>query len=308
MGSVRRLSRAAGRHEGTFTRSTARKAGLSHSSLERAVAREWVDRLARDRYVVAGAPDTWHRRLEAAILGIESGGASHGTAAVLWELPGFSPGEIELLVPVGRGSRNPLATIHRSRTLLATDFTALGRWPLTTPTRTLLDLARVAPTVALLEAFDDAICRGLTTPERIARHAARVLRQAPRDAKALVDQALAAWTVGPLPANRGEMAVVRLLLEAGFPPPERQVEVRARDGRLIARVDLAYVRDKLAIERLSRRWHGSGAAQVRDAARRLELQAAGWRVIEVTSREIAEGGARFLAAVGAHLGRADLAS
>jgi len=78
-----------------------------------------------------------------------------------------------------------------------------------------------------------------------------------------------------------EVVLAQLLCRAGLPDPVREHEVRA-NGRLVARVDLAYPQWKVAIELDSVRWHTGGAALTRDALRRNRLQSLGWIVVSVT--------------------------
>jgi hypothetical protein len=205
---------------------------------------------------------------------------------------------MEVLVPVGRGTRNPLALTHRSRNLDSRDFvTAPQGFRITTVARTLVDLASIeTDTARFMSAFDDAICRGLTTVRQVEAVILRVVRGA-RRGRRLLDAALAQWPAHDAPQNFGEMQVVRLLIDAGLPAPVTQHEVRHPDGRLIARVDCAYPAHRLAIERDSQRWHGSRRAVDRDIRRELALQAAGWEVRRISKGEIDSGAANFLAAV-----------
>lgn len=294
----KQLRKAAGRRSGVYNRRLALDAGLTDPMIRREVTAGIARRLAAGRFALEGAPSTWEQELHAAVLGIGGlGGVGYLAAAAFWRLTGYDPSPPEVLVPVGAGTRNPLTVVHRSRNLSPVDFTRVGGLPVTTPARTLVDLASVEPNREhFLRAFDDAICRRLATVEQIARTAERVIK-GPRRGGSLIDAGLSTWSDGPLPDVFGEMTVVRLLVEAGYPEPVRQHTIYAADGRKIGRVDCAYPWAKLAIERDSQRWHGGNRAVDRDVRRELEIQAAGWTVRRVTQREVAEGGARFLAAV-----------
>jgi hypothetical protein len=77
----------------------------------------------------------------------------------------FEPGPVELTVPRGR-ERNAPGLVHRNA-LLAPDVAALGGISVTTPARTLIDVASMAPRDAVEEALDDALRRKLVSIPRL---------------------------------------------------------------------------------------------------------------------------------------------
>ncbi|MEM7093263.1 MAG: hypothetical protein AAF567_09695 [Actinomycetota bacterium] len=81
--------------------------------------------------------------------------------------------------------------------------------------------------------------------------------------------------------------VGELLTDAGLPEPTYEHDVGDDVGRFVARVDLAYPSDHLAIECDSRRYHDTAEAFERDPLRRNRLVTAGWRVLNVTWRTFA---------------------
>ncbi|MBS1906149.1 MAG: hypothetical protein JST33_06190 [Actinobacteria bacterium] len=84
-----------------------------------------------------------------------------------------------------------------------------------------------------------------------------------------------------------------LLVDAGLPEPEVQHEVRD-GGRLIARVDLAYPRWRVAIE-YEGDGHRTDAAQWRrDIQRQRDLEDRGWIIIRLTQLDLAEGAAALV--------------
>ncbi|WP_307363284.1 endonuclease domain-containing protein [Microbacterium murale] len=87
-----------------------------------------------------------------------------------------------------------------------------------------------------------------------------------------------------------------LIVSAGFPDPAVQFEVHD-DDRLVARVDLAYPRLKIAIE-----YEGDGhrtdkVQWRRDIQRQRELEALGWIVIRLTADDLKDDGASLLDAL-----------
>ena len=84
------------------------------------------------------------------------------------------------------------------------------------------------------------------------------------------------------------MRIVRRLLAAGLPEPERQHEIR-QDGELVARVDLAYPPERVAIELDSFRWHAGRGPFRSDRVRGNRIEAAGWRVLRATPEDAGLG-------------------
>ena len=66
-----------------------------------------------------------------------------------------------------------------------------------------------------------------------------------------------------------------------------QHTVRDPDGRFVARVDLAFPEQRVAIE-YDGAWHGEPGQLARDRRRLNALDAAGWTVLHVTARDLHE--------------------
>jgi hypothetical protein len=75
--------------------------------------------------------------------------------------------------------------------------------------------------------------------------------------------------------------IQRELLVPSMPAPVLQQEVTGADGRVIARLDLAYPDARLGVEGHSRGWHDGFRAGRRDVERDNSLAAAGWDLISV---------------------------
>ena len=128
--------------------------------------------------------------------------------------------------------------MHATPTLASADVVRPGGLPYSLA-RTLVDLGAVVDDDALERAVDDALRRGLS--ERTLRATlARLSRPgAQRDATA----AAGARSPGPdgaVPESWFERLIQRELLVPVLPAPVLQHEVVGADGRVIARLDLAY--------------------------------------------------------------------
>jgi very-short-patch-repair endonuclease len=232
---------------------------------------------------MSGVPRSWRQDVLAACLAAgEGAAASHHAAGCLWCLPGFEPIAIEISVPRGRRPRPNGVRVHQVD-LPSADVTLVEAIPVTTPARTLLDLASVAPADTVEEALDDALRRRLVT---VARLRWRLDELGPRRGVAIIRRFLNARSV-PADGVQSvlETRLLRLIRRAGLPRPVAQHRVRDR-GRLIAIVDFAYPEKRLAIEVDGYRWHSGRARWQRDLARRNALTRLGWRVIHFTAHDL----------------------
>jgi very-short-patch-repair endonuclease len=83
-----------------------------------------------------------------------------------------------------------------------------------------------------------------------------------------------------------EARVFPMLVEAGLPRPECNVEMRIDDHRF--QVDLLWKEQRLVIETDGEETHGTRAAFQRDRRRDQILTSAGYRVARVTWRQIGD--------------------
>jgi hypothetical protein len=113
---------------------------------------------------------------------------SHATAAHAWGMRRSSAEIVDVTVPDRSAHRRPGIRIHRPRTLPDDEVTTLAGLPITTPARTLLDLAAIGVRGRRLEAALD--------------HAERVLR---------VDWADVALVIERHPKRRGTRALRAVL-------------------------------------------------------------------------------------------------
>jgi hypothetical protein len=175
----RRLLDVARRQHNLVTRDQVFEIGGSDSWLRRQVGAAQLVKMGRRVYAVRPALRTREQTVLAACLDLGPDAVlSHGTAAEAWRL--LLPGrDIHVTVPFDRSSRGSGSgiVIHRCRRLSPKDRALVGVLPVTTASRTLLDLASSLNPEALARVVEDAICRGLVTPARVA---AAIDRCAPR--------------------------------------------------------------------------------------------------------------------------------
>ena len=190
-------------------------------------------------------------------------------------------GIIEITIPNGRRMRRSGVFVHQAVALPDVDVTIVDAIPVTTATRTLIDLASVLTATALEEVLDDALRRRLTTIPRLRGRLVELGRKGRRGIATISGLVEARGEMARVPDSVLETRFLRLVKEAGLPRPACQYPVRVQ-GRLVAMVHFAYPHVLLAIETEGYRWHSGRVHWSRDLARRNELTALGWRVIHVT--------------------------
>lgn len=206
---------------------------------------------------------------------------SHRSAAVLWGLLTARYERVEVTSPRSARSRG---WIERHHARLCTDEITRRRGiPVTTVSRTLLDLAVVVPADALERAMRES--EVLRLPHRpalnllLARHPGRRGSRAIETCLRRLERLPAGVTRSSL-----EDVFVSFLDRAGLPQPERNVRFNVGGGRIEA--DCLWRKQQLIVELDGHAAHGTRAAFESDRERDRLLQAAGWKVVRITWRQL----------------------
>jgi len=286
---------------GVIQRAQALAAGLTKAQIENQLrVGAWI-RVLEGVYRNAAVPETWESNLAAACLtGGELVAASHRSAAELHGLPGGSLSIVEVTARRwGRSHRKGLI-VHESTTLGGPDITSVRGIPTTSVERTLLDLGAVRGYLTVQMAFDRAIRDGKTSWTKTNETLQRLARSG-RPGVTKLRAALRARANTEIPESEQETALLALLAANGLPDPEPQFSVVDASGTLLARVDAAYPRHRIAIEYDSDLHHSDPAALARDNDRRNRLIGAGWTVIAARHADVRSGGHEFCQVVAASL-------
>lgn len=271
---------------GLITRTQIADIGVSRRQVDRMIDQGLLRRAGRGVLALVAVPSTPRQRLLAATLGAGGGAVvSHRAAAWLWGFDGIMPAGIELSVERGRGATLADGMVHRVRRLDPVDVTRTGPIPVTTPARTLIDLASAVPRGPLEEALDGACRRGQVHVD----HLTWRLRSLGQQGRA------GASTLAALiePSQRGraeswlESALLRLLRESFLPMPRMQVTMRPGPGRAV-RVDGIYDEQGLVVEVSGHATHATRRQRQSDAERRARLVAAGMRVVDFTYEDVVD--------------------
>jgi hypothetical protein len=280
---------------GLARRRDLRTAGVSRRGLVRLLEDEDLRPLAADVVTARGDTPT-DEAVWAAVVGLR-GTASHRSAARMWGLELVRrDGPVE--VTVGRNRSRavwPSAKVHR-QDLPPDDVQEHGGLRLTTPLRTVLDLARALPLEQAVAAADSALRQGLVTLEELVR-ASEDLPAAPgttrvRSVVALVD-----------PSSGSVLeSVCRVLFHlAGLPAPVTQLTVRGPDGAVLGRVDFAWPEHRLVVETDGYAFHADRSSYRTDRRRTNAFVLAGWRVLRFSWEDVLHDPEHVVATVRAAL-------
>lgn len=279
-----RIARLAAQHHGTVTRAQLFRLGTTDKEIHTLLTTGVLRRVSPGIYVVAGSPQTWHQELQ---LAVHRGGplclVSHRAASGMWGLDRFRTGHVEVLSPWSRGRTGGGLLHHRSTDLPTRDRARLHGLPVTSPTRTLIDMGRFVGTDRLGRMIDDAVRRDLTSYEELSRRAAELSRPG-RDGMAVVHETLRDRPGGaPVPGSSFESDVCSHLVRAGIPEPVRQHRVACDEITYV--LDLAWPELLVALECDGFRFHRTPDQLDWDDRRRTELGLRGWLILHVTWRQ-----------------------
>jgi hypothetical protein len=275
-------------HLGVVTRSQALDAGLTQRQIDHFVERDLVRRLYHGVYLHRAVSLTKEGRLVAAACAAGDGAViSHRSAARLHGIDGVPTWRIELTVPRTSLPLRGGIEVHRTNFLPAADRTLVGKVPVTTVARTLLDLGAVVPFEIVEQAVSDAVIRKFVTHAQLFSILERTGRRGRRGTatlRAVLDHAL--------PSERSESELERRLLALAPPVPGLvlQHEVVAPSGRRY-RLDMALPDRTIAVEANGHRWHGTAKAMRADMQRRRDLAAMGWSHYEYGWFDVVDNGA-----------------
>jgi hypothetical protein len=204
---------------------------------------------------------------------------SHRAAGALHRI--HRPECLEVTV---RHPRRPVHDIqvHHSKYLPDDEIKTIGGIPVTSPPRTLLDLATVLTKHQLERALHEAefhqLLDPLSLPDLIARYPRR------RGIRA-IKSALARLQFGAnVPRKELEKRFLAFLDQATLPIPETNSYLHV-GGRWFE-CDCLWRAQRLIVELDGRAAHATSAAFERDRERDRVLQVEGWRVVRITWRQL----------------------
>lgn len=265
------------RQNGVITRSQLLNLGVTRSGIAHRIRTGRLHCLHRGVFAVRTPEVSQLGRWAAAVLACgKEALLSHQSAAELWGIRGRRAGQIEVSVPIQRKPRVRGVRIHRRRSLESIDGRRRFGIPVTSPARTLVDLATRLGSRELEAAINEADRLDLIDPVRLRRAvedmrfqtgAATVLRFLDRQIFLLTDSEL-------------ERTFLRVVRRAGLPAPQTGVQLHG------FRVDFFWSAFGLVVETDGLRYHRTPSQQARDRRRDQTHTAAGLTTLRFTHAQV----------------------
>lgn len=272
--SDRQLAELAARQHGVVSHAQLLSLGISSSAMAKRAKAGRLHRLHRGVYAVGHPLLTRYGHFMAAVLSCGPGAVlSHGSAALLWALPWRESPRVEVTVPTRGGRRTRrLVVIHRAG-VEPHEATTCHRIPVTSPSRTLIDLADYGKRRPLERALDEAAYLRLDLSGLRPVHGRR--------GSGLLAEVMAQHTPGST-RTRSHLEERFLAFTRRYELPRPKVNARVEAYE----VDFLWRERRLIVETDGHCAHGTRAAFERDRTKDAELTAAGWRVVRITDRRL----------------------
>ena len=221
------------------------------------------------------------QRVTAACKWVGPGGAvSHRSAGRIWKIcsvPDDDP--IELSSP--RDLRcQPNVLVHEIDSWARGDVCRRKHLLVTTPTRTVIDLASILSAEQLRVAVEEAVVAELLDLRRLERRLNLAGRRGRSGVGKLAELIGEFNGTSLLPQSVLERRYLRAAMKASLPPAELQYRVSAAES--VYFIDFAYPHNMLAVEMDGWRFHGTRRRWEADIQRSNDLVTLGWRVVRGT--------------------------
>lgn len=266
-----------GRQYGVITREQLLALGFSAKEIKTRIANGRLHQLWRGVYAVGrprvGRKGYW---LAAAFACGPQAVLSHGSASALWRIGEYEPSWVEVSVPCHLRRRRQGIRVRRRTHLDDADVTQREGIPVTSPIRTLIDLAPRLNRAQLERAVNEAANLDLVSPDALRaaldersgqRGVARLRHVLDRRTFRLTD-------------SRLEQLFLPLAERAGLSVPQTRLWLNG------FRVDFYFAELGLVVEADSLRYHRTPAQQARDRLRDQAHMAAGLTPLRFTHEQI----------------------
>lgn len=287
------------RQYGVVARWQLLETGLSGREVQYRLEAGRLRRVHRGVYAVGAVTGEYHAEMAAVLACGDRCHLSHRSAAALWGLlarsaQGAVGGTVAVTTVRDIRPNDPGIRVHRVTGLYTDEVTVRDGLPVTTPARTLLDLAGCVGARDLEQALARALRERLVNRDGIQRLLDRYLRRRGRGRLL----GLLALDTGPaFLRSEAERVLLELVLSVDLPRPETNAVVCGYE------VDCLWRPEHLVVEVDGRRYHDHDPAFEADRDRTTALTAAGYRVMHVTWKQMAENSGKVLTRLSAALAR-----
>jgi very-short-patch-repair endonuclease len=275
------IARLATRQYGVISRAQLRALGLSDGGISARAARGALHRTHHGVYAVGHTRLVPRGRWMAAALACGTDAVlSHAAAGALWELRASEALTIDVTVPgTGGRERRKGLRVHRARALEG-HTTIKDGIPVTTPARTILDLAATLdgrPLERLLDRAENARLTDVASLDALAR--ARPGHRGARKLRATLEDHEPGST---LTKSELEERFLELCRHAGLPQHKVNEGVQGLEG------DFVFKDHKVLVETDSRRHHKTRESFENDRRRDATHAAAGYQTLRFTHRQLTQ--------------------
>ncbi len=277
----------AARNHAICTRRDLLDAGIGRRSIDRRIADGTLVIISRGVFEAPTVADE-HTPLARALAAVATSVPSRMTAGAFlgFSLPAVP--DVHVTAPYGAGRQLPGIVVHETRDLPECDIVRSHGFPLTSPARTIVDLAAEVGHRRLEHLVRTQVAAGTPTVQELQ---ACFLRLAKRGRpgiaalRALLDDLAA--DARPLPQSELEALVwsrIRRHGIVGFTPQFRPAWFDGRRGI----VDFAHRAAAVILEADGRRWHARHESMVDDRRRDRLAAANGWLVVRLMWEDLVE--------------------
>jgi hypothetical protein len=221
------------------------------------------------------------------LLDIGESWASHQTAAAIHKFDGFTLRmPFHATVARGRNVQRAASHIHTTSTLPLADRSEVDGFRVTSPTRTIIDLAASTHPDALLAAIASAFRDGQSS-EQFLHERILALRGSGRAGCRRLVNVLEGEEIRLGTPSWLERRYLELIASAGLPTPRTEVTLTRVRDRLV-RVDCSFEGTDVIVELLGYRWHRTKEQMRRDAERLNQLLLDGFRGFQFTYDQVVD--------------------
>jgi hypothetical protein len=269
-----RIAEIAARQHGLVRTEDLRKAGVSASAVSRRKARGLLHRVHRGVFAVGHAALSREALWLAAVFAAGAGAAlSHLDAAELWGLR-RARGSISVVAPRKRTLAG--VRVWRCNRLDPRDVTVRNGIPVTTVSRTIVDLAEILTALQLANVMYEAAHRGFLDLDAVEATAARLTG---RHGFPTLEEAIDLHRQGSAGTKSEKEDAFHALIKGRLPDPIANVKVLGHQ------VD-AFWPERRFIAEVDGPGHARPRARRRDARRDEALRAAGYTVIRFKDTDL----------------------